>query len=607
MNEDFDQEINILESPIPITIEQIDIILFQMKNCVCQIIKSDGKRGSGFFCKIPFPDKENYIYALITNNHVLDKKDIEIGKTIEVNINDYKEIKEIKIDKPRKNYLSSPEELDITILEIFPKEDLIEHFLDINEDIINNNISNNLYNKTSLYVLSYPNGNKIKVAYGLSNGIIEKDINHKCSTERGSSGSPILSLETFKVVGIHKSGPNRDIYKYNKGTFIKYVLDEFYNKYSLIIKEDKQFNNKNNNNIQSNNIVKKVKKKNLSVNKIGKDEKCLKNIFAQKIPIDIKGKTTIFNNSKMPNGIINNGLCNMNSLFQCLYYIPELRDYFINNKNKFSKEKKICKAFAEIIYELKYGTKESILPPGCIMIGDIKSFFINLIDLFLNELKGKNNDLEENEKEKEIVDYTNKRNIFEITKKKVEKNIINNLFLGYYQTINKCQFNQTNIYNFKIEKYILFNLDKISYYYNNDYVTIEDCFEYNFYRTYQSKFFCSVCKEYEENIAEDIIFLAPKILVIILYRNKFNGKFIFETNIYLANFIDKDSNQKSESYKLIGVIYYNSKENSSRNHYTGCCLTDNNQYYYFNDDKIHRITKNEIFNEEPYFLFYSLN
>lgn len=601
MNNDFDEEINILESPAPITIEQIDTILFQMKNCVCQIIKSDGQRGSGFFCKIPFPDKENYIYTLITNNHVLDEKDIEIGKSIEVNINDYKEIKEIKIDNQRKNYLSSPEELDITILEIFPTEDSIEHFLEINEDIINNNISKNLYNKTSLYVLSYPNGNKIKAAYGLSNGIIEKDIHHKCSTERGSSGSPILSLETFKVVGVHKSGPIREIYKYNKGTFMKYALEEFYKKYNLKIKSvDNKINNKNKkNNIQSN---KKIK----NINLLGKNENYLKNLFDEEIPIDIKGKTTIFNNSKIPNGIINNGLCYMNSLFQCLYYIPELRDYFINNKDKFSKEKIMCKAFAQIMYELKYGTKDTILPQGCIMIGNVKSFFINLIDLLVKELKLKNNDLEEKEDGNEIIDYCNKTNIFEITKKKVEKNIINNLFLGYYEAINKCQFSETKIYNFKIEKYILFNLDEISDYFDNDTISIEDCFEYNFYRTYQSQFFCSKCKEYENNNSENIIFLAPKVLVLILNRKRFNGKFIFGTTIYLTNFIDKDSKQKGQGYKLIGAIYCNSKIKSSKKHYTACCLIDNGEYYYFNDDKIHRIAERELFNEDPYFLFYTI-
>ena len=36
----------------------------------------------------------------------------------------------------------------------------------------------------------------------------EKTIKHKCSTTNGSSGSPILEISTFKVMGIHKGNNN---------------------------------------------------------------------------------------------------------------------------------------------------------------------------------------------------------------------------------------------------------------------------------------------------------------------------------------------------------------------------------------------------------------
>ena len=41
--------------------------LQKAKNAVCQICVSDKKYGSGFFCKIPFPDLNNKLPALITN------------------------------------------------------------------------------------------------------------------------------------------------------------------------------------------------------------------------------------------------------------------------------------------------------------------------------------------------------------------------------------------------------------------------------------------------------------------------------------------------------------------------------------------------------------
>jgi len=58
-----------------------------------------------------------------------------------------------------------------------------------------------------------------------------KQINHYCNTEDGSSGSPILSLDNFKVIGVHYGGSKYKNIKINYGTFIKYAINEFNNKY----------------------------------------------------------------------------------------------------------------------------------------------------------------------------------------------------------------------------------------------------------------------------------------------------------------------------------------------------------------------------------------
>jgi len=71
--------------------------------------------------------------------------------------------------------------------------------------------------------LHYPKG-KLSVSYGLINRIENNEtIYHKCSTEHGSSGSPILSLDTFKVIGIHCACFIND--NSNKGIFIKCAID----------------------------------------------------------------------------------------------------------------------------------------------------------------------------------------------------------------------------------------------------------------------------------------------------------------------------------------------------------------------------------------------
>ena len=76
-----------------------------------------------------------------------------------------------------------------------------------------------------IYILHYPS-EELSVSYGLINDIIDsKKISHYCSIEAGSSGSPILSLKPFKVIGIHYgSSQNKNL---NYGTFIKYAIDEF--------------------------------------------------------------------------------------------------------------------------------------------------------------------------------------------------------------------------------------------------------------------------------------------------------------------------------------------------------------------------------------------
>lgn len=58
----------------------------------------------------------------------------------------------------------------------------------------------------------------------LINSISCQNINHICNTDHGSSGSPILSLKSLKVIGIHYGTPKN--FNYNTGTFIKVALTE---------------------------------------------------------------------------------------------------------------------------------------------------------------------------------------------------------------------------------------------------------------------------------------------------------------------------------------------------------------------------------------------
>ena len=108
------QEIFIENSPISISAKNTENILFQMKNCICKIIKDDGNKGTGFFCKIKF--KEELLPVLITNNHILNINNLINNNIITFTFNDNKEVRKIKINKERKIYTNK--KIDITFIEI---------------------------------------------------------------------------------------------------------------------------------------------------------------------------------------------------------------------------------------------------------------------------------------------------------------------------------------------------------------------------------------------------------------------------------------------------------------------------------------------------------
>ena len=195
---DIEEEKYINESPIPVSIKNMEKIIEQMKKCVCKI-KKNNKNGTGFFAIIPYKSKSKKV--LITNTHVLNKDDIKLDEILKVSINNEEEYKEIKIDDKR--LILIEETKDLTIIEI-KENDRINKFLKIDERYNLNNLEER-YKNESLYVLNYPKGKEIVVSYGLLNKLEKEYLYHLCSTEPGSSGSPIISLDSFKLIGIHRA------------------------------------------------------------------------------------------------------------------------------------------------------------------------------------------------------------------------------------------------------------------------------------------------------------------------------------------------------------------------------------------------------------------
>ena len=154
------QEKDIQDSIKPIPIKCMEIILEQMKNCVCKI-HSGKTKGTGFFTKIPF--KNTLIPVLITNNHVLGINDIMYGKNITISLNNETIFKNIIIDEKRKRYTN--EILDVTIIELNEKTDGIKYFLALDNQILlgfnsKNNGENN-YHKERIPGLTFFKKKKI--------------------------------------------------------------------------------------------------------------------------------------------------------------------------------------------------------------------------------------------------------------------------------------------------------------------------------------------------------------------------------------------------------------------------------------------------------------
>ena len=213
--------------------------LFKMEKSMCKTestnTNGEKKIGSGFFCKL----NDNIIsfkYALFTNNHVLDRSSIDIGKTIKFeylelqkflfNTTSYINKKEIKITDERRIYTN--EDLDYTCIELL-ESDGIKDFFEIEPDLFKYDI-NEILKDNEIFILQFPGGDDLSFSHGIIKSIKDNIIIHNASTKEGSSGSPIIRrTDKNYVIGLHfggKKNKGKDKYLYNLATNIIYILDD---------------------------------------------------------------------------------------------------------------------------------------------------------------------------------------------------------------------------------------------------------------------------------------------------------------------------------------------------------------------------------------------
>ena len=209
--------------------------LSHMENYICKIISVT--IGTGFFCKIEY--NKIKMPVLMTNYHVINDKFLEENEYLKVYIkNDYHII---NINKDSKIY--SSENYDIMIIKMNKDNKDIKNYLEIDSNIYKKD-SLLIYKNESIFILhypNYPNSDKAYISYG--NGIKQSgqyDIKYICNTGAGSSGAPILSSLTNKVIGIHK-GHIKNEYNEKIGTFLKFPLNELNKKLINDLKSKKNY------------------------------------------------------------------------------------------------------------------------------------------------------------------------------------------------------------------------------------------------------------------------------------------------------------------------------------------------------------------------------
>ena len=225
----YEKKILFKNLPLQLPSLSFDIIKSQCRNNICKIFSTKEEIGTGFLCKIPFPDSLHLLPVIITNSNIIEKDDICYGKKINFSLSSDKRNISILIDDKRKIYRG--EKYDITIIEIKEEDGLdIEYFFEVDDlNSFNNENINEILEDKNIYLIHYSKEEKLETSFGKIKTIDKNnnDIFYSCDIEIGSSGYPIINFENFKVIGIHKE-INKELNQ-NVGIFIKEPIIDFYN------------------------------------------------------------------------------------------------------------------------------------------------------------------------------------------------------------------------------------------------------------------------------------------------------------------------------------------------------------------------------------------
>ena len=214
--------------PIPIKLSQ------EAGKSVCKISYNYNNKpnfGTGFFMKF-----SNSLKLLITNYHVIFPELMNINN-IQIKIwNNRKMI--LNLQQRYIKFLKIPK--DITAIEIKDTDEIFPDIQFLSYDLNYKRDGYSKYIDSFVFSIEYPLGEEASSASGKITNIYGFEFEHTVSTNYGSSGSPIILLNSMmRVIGIHKNSDSKNI---NVGTFIGEIIDEI-NDNLISIKPINNYNN----------------------------------------------------------------------------------------------------------------------------------------------------------------------------------------------------------------------------------------------------------------------------------------------------------------------------------------------------------------------------
>ena len=204
---------------------------------LCKISTPNNILGFGFLIKF-YKGKENF-FCLMSCEHIIKQELIMQKEKINFYYDKESKMKEIILDKDErfiKDFIDIG--IDVTIVEIIKSDNINEdYFLLPNIDYMNN--LSKLNNK-KIHIPQYPKEENLSYEKGTIIKINNYELIHKCSSERISSGCPLLLKGTTRVIGIYKemNFKTKENIANSIGPIFNYIKNGF--NYSLINEEEKE-------------------------------------------------------------------------------------------------------------------------------------------------------------------------------------------------------------------------------------------------------------------------------------------------------------------------------------------------------------------------------